>query len=403
MATIEAKAISALCVNKDIHTVLGEESEIFGAYQDIFEDIRGYYYRYKSVPGPELVQEMHPDVELPEVTGETSYYVNELKNEFLESRMQAIIFKTSEALKENAPAKVLEKIQTELARLGRFATAAIDLDLTNAEEAERHFEKIRQDSIDNGGTPGISTGISSIDSAYTTGMAPGHLIVPMGYTSRGKSLFTALLAVKAWEQGYKPMIVSLEMSPEEQRERVYAMMSSGLFKTSDLSRGDISIDDFRAWSSKNLEDRNGFIVVSNKGHSVITPNVIQAKIDVHKPDIVICDYMQLMMDNAKTQAMTPRMLNLSRELKLLAVSNNIPVVAITAVTDEDGDKRDAPPMLSQIAWSSGIEYDANLAFAVHRHDDTNTVEIAGRKNRNGDLFNCLFTVNFDRGIWEESF
>ena len=124
---------------------------------------------------------------------------------------------------------------------------------------------------------------------------------------------------------------------------------------------------------------------------------------MHRPDIVIVDYLQLMKDNAKTQAMTPRMLNLSRELKMLATANNIPVVGLTAVTDEDGDKRDGPPVLSQISWSSGIEYDANLAIAIHRMDDSNLVEAVGRKNRHGDLFDFYFDVDFNAGIWTEQY
>ena len=131
--------------------------------------------------------------------------------------------------------------------------------------------------------------------------------------------------------------------------------------------------------------------------------MLQAKIDIHRPDVVILDYMQLFMDNAKTQAMTPRMLNLSREIKLLAMSNELPIVSITAVTDEDGDKRDAPPTLKQVAWSRGIEYDANLAIAVHRPDDSDMVEIIGRKNRHGSLFDFYFDVQWDEGIWEEKF
>jgi replicative DNA helicase len=193
------------------------------------------------------------------------------------------------------------------------------------------------------------------------------------------------------------------MSPEEYRERIYATMSRGAFKISDLSRGDVDKDDFRTWAKKNLENKSDFVVVSNEGNSDVTPNFVRGKIEMHKPDLVILDYLQLMNDNGKSQAMTPRMLNLSREIKLLSVDAAIPIVSITAVTDEDNDKRDAPPVLSQVAWSKGIEYDANLAIAVHRYDDTNRVEIVGRKNRHGDLFSVFFEVDFNSGLWVESF
>jgi replicative DNA helicase len=262
---------------------------------------------------------------------------------------------------------------------------------------------VREDTDIKGGVPGISFGIDTIDCHYTTGMAPGNSIILMGYTGRGKSMFSGHIAVNAWRQGYRVMVISLEMSPEEYRDRIYADMSEGMFKISDLARGDIEPDQFRTWASKEFANAADFIVVSNEGNAVVTPNMIQAKIDTHKPDLVILDYLQLMQDNAKTQMMTPRMMNLSREIKLMAMGNAIPIISITAVTDEDNDKRDGPPMLSQISWSSAIEYDANLVLATHRYDDSNRVEIVGRKNRHGDLFAVYFDVDFNAGRWVEAF
>lgn len=404
MATKTVEVISAVVSNQDIHAILGEDAALFGAYGDVFDFLKHYYFKYKAVPAAELLTKEFRDLELVDTTAPTKFYLEGLRNDYVKSEMEDKILKAGKALQNGKTApEILTRLQTELAKLGRFTTSARDIDITNAEMAEEHFKKLREISDEKGGTPGISTGFKSIDSAYTTGMAGGHSIVIMGYTGRGKSMWSSLLAVKAWEQGYRPMIISLEMTPEEQMERIYAMMASGLFRISDLSRGHISIDDFRAWSGKRFAGKNSFVVVSNEGVSDVTPNVVQAKIDTHRPDIVILDYLQLMNDNGHTTAMTPRMLNLSREVKMLAVSNNIPVVSITAVTDEDGDKRDSPPILSQVAWSKGIEYDANLVIAAHRHDDSNLVELVGRKNRHGNLFGFYFDVDFDRGIWEEKF
>lgn len=403
MATAEAEVVSALCEQKDVHAILGEESEVFGAFADVIEFIKDYYNDYRTVPDSSVIEGKFGDLDLPKVSAPTPFYVEKVKAEYLEMRLGQIGNKMLANLGKRSPAEVLEKLLTSASALGRYTTNVRDLDLTNIDDAAEHLERLREVSESSDGTPGISTGFESIDSAYPTGMAPGHSIVVMGYTGRAKSMWADLLAVKAWEQGYKPMIISLEMSPEEQRERIYAMMSSGLFKISDLSRGDIIMDDFREWGRRKMQGRNNFVVVSNEGVRNLTPNVVQAKIDIHKPDLVILDYMQLMMDNAHTGPMTPRMLNLSREIKMLAVSNNLPVVSITAVTDEENDKRDSPPVLSQVSWSSGIEYDANLAIAIHRHDDSNNVECVCRKNRHGELFSFFYEVDFNAGIWEETF
>lgn len=403
MASKEAEVISSVCKNKDVHAILGERPEIFGAYGDIFDFIKDYYLTHKAVPEVGLIEERFGQVELPETTAPTAFYMDELRSEHVKVRMEEIMTKAAMALKNRAAPDVLKQLQVSLSKLGQYTINSKDLSLIDIDSAAEHFEQLKIISDANDGTPGIATGFDSIDSAYATGMAPGHYIVLMGYTGKGKSMWSALLAINAWLQGRKVMVISLEMSPEEYRERVYTMMAEGMFLMSDLSRGDVDPDDFRTWATKMFKDRNDFIVVSNQGNANITPNTIQAKIDHHRPDLVVLDYLQLMSDNAETTSMTPRMMALSRELKILAVNNAIPVIAITAVTDEDNDKRDGPPLLSQVAWSKAIEYDANMVIAIHAHQDTDIVELAGRKNRHGPLFGCFFKVDFNRGVWEETF
>lgn len=403
MASKEAAVLSAVIENKDIHVILGENPELFGHYGDGMEWVRQYYVRHKAIPSRELFETNFPDIELPKADAPSKYYLEQLKEEYVSNRMQDIMLKAAKAQGTLSAAEVLSKMQVSLAKLGQYTNSVRDLSMIDIDDAAEHFERVKDVTDANGGVPGISMGLDAIDSAYVTGMAPGHSIIFMGYTGRGKSMFSAYVAVQAWLQGYKVMIISLEMSPEEYRDRVYAMMSQGMFKISDLSRGDVDQDQFRTWAAKKFKDAADFIVVSNEGMANVTPNTIQAKIDTHRPELVVLDYLQLMQDNAKTQAMTPRMMNLSREVKLLATSNNIPIISITAVTDEDNDKRDGPPLLSQISWSSAIEYDANLVLAVHRHDDTNTVEVICRKIRNGDMFGVFYEVDFNSGVWVERF
>ena len=403
MSSKEAATLAAVCKNKDIHLILGEKKEIFGAYGDIFDFMKEYYLRHKAVPEVGLIEERFGEVDFPTTTAPTAFYLDEQREAFVDSRMQEIMIKAGAALQQRAAADVLQQLITSLTRLGQHTFSVRDLNLTDIDAASEHFERLKEIAESNDGVPGIATGFDAIDSCYPTGMAPGHSIVLLGYTGRAKSMWSGLLATNVWLQGKKVMVISLEMSPEEYRERIYAMMSEGQFKISSLARGEVDPDDFRTWATKKFNEANDFIVVSNQGSSTVTPLTIQAKIDTHRPDVVILDYLQLMSDNGQTQAMTPRMMNLSREIKLMAVSNGIPIISITAVTDDDNDKRDSPPRLDQISWSSSIEYDANLAIAVHRHDDTDVVEIAVRKNRHGPLAGCFFQVDFDSGLWVERF
>ena len=399
----EATLISAVCKNKDISTLLADNvDELFTSHKDIWEGLKSYYYKFKAVPEAGILLEKFKDFEIDtNIKAETGYYLDKLKNEYLSNRIKNILIKSGSMLKEDAASRVLSEMQSQLATLSKFTSNVRDLDITDAENAIKHFEATKVRSAEMGGSPGIKTGFEAIDLAYPTGMAPGHLIVAIGWPGRGKTWFTSYLACKAWEQGFKPMIVSLEMSPENMRDRIYTMLGSGLFKASELATGDINIDDFKSWSNKKFENKNGFVLVSNEGMAEVTPATIQGKIDQHKPDLVILDYHQLFSDNKKSMGATERNMNISREFKMLAMTNGIPVIDITAATMDDVSDQDNPPMLSQVAWSKAIEYDADMAIAIHKYTGTQMIEVVSRKNRHGQEFGMYLDWDINRGIVKE--
>lgn len=402
MTLTEAKVINAVVVNKDIHTLLTAPDELFTAYNDVYSTIKKHYQKYRAVPTLESLQRQHPDLEKYNADEPTAFYMDELKSEYLNKRMEDLIVKTANALDSDmTPQETLEKLTNSISKLSAFTSQAADLNLKDVEAAERHFQNQADRAKQNGGVPGIPTGFKSLDSVYATGMAPGHSIILFGRTGRGKSLIAALMAAKAYAQGYKPMIVSLEMSKEEQMERIYTILASGIFTMSGMARGEVDLEEFKSWSEDAL--KQDFIIVSNEGNQDVTPNFIQGKINQHRPDIVILDYMQLMMDNGKNSGMTPRMLALSREIKLLAVSSNIPIISISGITDKDNDDQSEPPTLDQVSWSAGIKYDANLAIAVQKAQNSNVIAMVVRKNRNGDQAAWYLDCDIDRGIFEERF
>lgn len=398
----ESAVISAVCNNKDISTLLAENvDELFNSHRDVWEGLKSYYYKFKSVPDASVLKEKFRDFEPVTANAETGYYLDQLKNEYLSSKIRSLLMNSGTSLKDNAAARVLSEMQSEISKLTRLANTVRDLDITDYEDAERHILALRERSEAMGGSPGIPTGFTAMDLAYPTGMAPGHLIVAIGWPGKGKTWMTSYLACKAWEQGFKPMIVSLEMSPENMRDRIYTMLGSGIFRASDFSRGNINLDDFGSWSRRKFTDKQGFVLVSNEGMSDVTPSTVQAKIDQHRPDLVICDYHQLFNDSKRSNSEVERNRNISREFKLLAVRNNIPVIDITAATADDVSDHQSPPMLNQVAWSKAIEYDADMAFAVHRTPETNIIEIISRKNRHGTEFGFFLDWDIDRGIVKE--
>lgn len=409
MALTELKVLSSVCKTKDIQPVLAGShiDKMFADYPDVWAFIKDYYSKHKAIPDSSIIEGRFTDFESVDVPGETAYYVDMLREEHINGELQSIALKLREKTGKIASAKVLQGVIADLMELQNISIASQDRDITDFDAAMREYEATRLLAEQMGGVPGIPTGIGFIDSAYTTGLVGGDLIVVLGWTGRAKSLLTTLICVNAFNKGFKPMIVSLEMNTKKVQDRAYTMMGKGLFKNSDLALGDIREDDFRSWSNS-INKGKGFTVVSHDGNNEITPAVVQSKIDQHKPDIIVLDYAQLMSDNANSSDMTARMRNMSKEYKRLAQSNNIPIILISSATPDSTSSINTPPIIEQVAWSKQLSFDADLAFAVHRHDlkmdDGGVIiEIAGRKNRNGDLFSGYFKADINSGVYEEFF
>lgn len=400
----EAALISAVCTNKDIASALIEvDDEMFISHGDVWEGLKSYYYKYKSVPDVSVLTDRFTQFMPEQTSGPTEYYVDKLREDYLNQGIRQMLMGASKSIKDNSPQSVLEKMQKNLSLLSRHARVVRDVDVTDAESAQQHYQQLHTRTLDMGGSPGIQTGFKSMDLNYPTGFAPGHLAIMLGYSGRSKTWLAGYFAIKAWAQGFKPLIISMEMTPEAMRDRIYAMIGSGLFSMTDLQRGSIDIDDFRTWGKKTLDGKQNFIIASNDGTGDVTPETIQAKYDEHRPDLIVVDYMQLMGDGKGSRGETERVRNVSRDLKGLAVRNGVPIIAISAVTMTDVTAVDSPPMLEQVSNSKAIQYDADIALAVHKYDDTNIIEVVSRKNRHGQDFAFYLEVDLSRGIIKESF
>lgn len=405
MVSKALQTINAVLKNKDIGILYqgGGMDELMGPYGDMWQGLKDYHAKYHAVPDADVFKEKFDDFEPVEVSGPTEYYLDALRSEFIKSRTDAIVTKGAEALDNgNAPEAVLAKLQESLAKLNKFSGGAKDLNIMDVDEAAEHYKEVAARAEAMGGQPGIPTGISFIDSAYTSGLAPGDLVVVLGWTGRAKSLCTTLFACNAHDCGFVPMIVSLEMSAAKVRDRVYTIKGSGLFKNSALGLGDVSVDSLRDFKAKQ-SDKPQFIVVTNEGTADLTPNVVEAKIDQHKPAMVIIDYAQLASDNANSENMTARMMNQSKEYKRLAVKKQVVIIIISSATAESASSSDEPPTIEQVAWSRQLAYDADLAFAIHKYDESDLIAVVCRKNRNGPLFAGLLEWDIDNGIIKEKF
>lgn len=396
----EAEVITSVCKNKDIHVLFDNNiDELIKDCGDIWTFIKDYYDQTRQVPDVELIITRFKDFD-PAESGPTIYHVDRLRQAFLDESLRISLRKTAQLVNDNETAKALEELTKDISKISRIGAKVRDIEVTDIESALTYFDQTRQ--LSESGNVGIKTGITSFDVCLPMGISKGQLGVLLAYPAIGKSWLALYFAVQAWRYGYKPMIISLEMTEQEVRNRVFTIIGDGFFSHRALSAGKINDNEFRIWASKNLESKPPFKIISNDIGSEMTPNIIASKIDQYRPDIIIVDYLQLMKDNAgTTQNETVKIKNLSRELKLLAITQQVPIVAIASATPEDSTDLESVPQLGQVAWSRQIAYDADWVLSMGRKSNSPILEAAFRKNRHGYMGDFYVEIDFDKGTFKE--
>jgi len=393
---IEAKVISAVLEDKQIHVLMqANADDLFETHKDIWNFIKDYASANSSVPPVSIVVENFRDFEPLKDVGATRHHLEELRTNHLDSSLRKMLKSSASELNNNRPGEALNILINESADLKKTTTDIRDIDVVDLEDALAHFKHVRE--LNEAGAHGIKTGLAGFDNYMPAGISPGQFGILLAYPSIGKSFLALYLAVQAWKTGRKPLFMSLEMTETEVRNRAYTIMANGQFSHRKLSAGDVDTDEFRHWGEKYLANMPPFHIVSNDGVGDVSPAVVRGKISQYKPDIVFVDYIQLMQANNKTDNEVVKIKNISRELKILAVSEQVPVVAIASATPDDATDMTSVPSLGQVAWSKQLSYDADFVLALGRETNSDILSCIFRKNRNGMNGEFYVQVDFDKG------
>jgi len=271
---------------------------------------------------------------------------------------------------------------------------------TNAEHIKAVTDRIDAASRFNGIT-GVRTGFKELDRTYG-GRQKTDLIIKAGRPAMGKTS-QALCEAKgmAYEHGKKVVFFSLEMGAEQLMQRMISVhtgipltnMRSGQMTDSDWSKYHEMVNDLAKDNLTIIDD-----VYSLTGIKT-TAKKLKMRGEV---DAIYIDYLQLIEHKVAGRNKENEVSEISRSLKMLAKSLDVPVVALSqlsrAVESRGGSKK---PMLSDLRDSGAIEQDADIVEFIYRpeyyfpddpeHEGKAYVIIA--KNRNGACKDLEFIFN----------
>lgn len=396
MSDLEAKVLSAVLNDKQIHVLFQANPDtLFRTHKDVWDFVKNYYEQNSTVPTKSLLVEKFRDFQPVGEIGTTKHHLEELRIQFLEDSLRNALMTSAKQLNDHQPIEALNSIISKTSDLKRISSDVRDIDATDVEDASAYFTHIKE--LSEKGIHGVRTNLAGFDNYLPGGISPGQFGILLAYPAIGKSWLAIFMAVQAWKAGKKPLIVSLEMTEKEVRNRVYTIMAEGYFSHRKLSAGVIDVEGFENWANQNLKDKPPFYIISNDGMADVSPSVIRGKIDQYSPDVVFVDYIQLMNSNQGGENEVVKIKNISRELKVLAISSQVPIVAIASATPDNATDMNSVPSLGQVAWSKQLAYDADWVLALGRATGSTILECVFRKNRHGFCGEFMVDVDFDSG------
>jgi replicative DNA helicase len=208
------------------------------------------------------------------------------------------------------------------------------------------------------------------------GLRPGALYVVAARPSVGKSVVALNLAQGLLKHG-SVAFSSLEMSNNDVQIRAVSAdlhIDVERLIERNLTPGDwAKIRERRAtWQDVPLavDDRSGVTITDIKRYA--------RSVNRRKPLAgIVVDYLQLMdQPSSDKRARHEFVADMSRQLKILAMDMEVPVIALSQLNRGSTQREDNMPKISDIRESGAVEQDADVVILLHR-------EIMGEKR--GDL------------------
>lgn len=315
-------------------------------------------------------------------------------------------------VQETATRRRLLEAASQIAKLAYQADLAVDDVVNDSEKAvfgvsERRLthelQPIKQvlseyyDRIDylarhQDETLGVPTGFIDLD-RLLGGMQPSDLLIIAGRPGQGKSGFCISAAKNAAQMyGKHVALFSLEMSNEQLVQRLVAQETG--INAQRLRLANIRDEEWPLFTQAISTLGDTLIFLDDT--PAITPLQLRTKCRrLHMEyglDLIIVDYLQLMVGDTRMDNRVQEVSYISRNLKVLARELNVPVLAAAQLSRAVEQRADKRPVLSDLRESGSLEQDSDIVMFIYRPDQyeddavrKNIAEIMVAKHRNGPV------------------
>lgn len=245
----------------------------------------------------------------------------------------------------------------------------------------------------------VPTGLADLDWRLNGGMRPGQLVLLAARPGLGKSGLAMTVAYELGvRRGRSVGVVSLEMSRDELLQRLIAM-HTGI--DTRAVEGRARRVDPRVLDAFGVLSEAPIAIEDSAMLNVMDVRSKARRLAAVRPlDLLIIDYLQLLIGDTNTANRVDEVSRISRQLKLLARELQCPILALSQLSRAVEQRGSKVPQLSDLRDSGALEQDADVVIFIYRDEmyqeqsaREGQAELHLAKQRNGPL--GVVPVQFD--------
>lgn len=294
-----------------------------------------------------------------------------------------------------AAERVIRKISESQTRKRRIKSAS-DVILGTEPENQRASAAAFLEPPMGGG--GVTTPWAWLN-ATTGGLKPGNLIILAARPAVGKTSLASQMAMHLLDLDMGMVFVSLEMSATDILRKMVAAKAGvsisdwmgGMLDTTERRQ----VASFAKWMTKTqlyFDDEPRATVPG------LHATLLRHKAD-HEVRLAIVDYLQLIKSTGRSSTRAEEVSEITRDLKLMAMELDIPVVALSQLS-RASVKENREPRLDDLRDSGSIEQDADIVMFLHRIEKP-FVKLILAKQRLGSIGDVRLVFDRKTGLFSE--
>lgn len=391
--------LNKILATKDLSMITTNNltEDYFFAYTAEFLFIMNHKKTYGVVPDKLTFLDHFPNFDIVEVNEPDTYLLEQLFNDY----NQSILANGFNTVKKYLEAENVQAAMDYYNKLGSLQHTGAVLTCTNLLTDTTRYDHYLDRTVDKHQYY-VSTGLPELDTVIGGIDRKNENLVIYARTGQGKTQVMMYMAAAAVHQGLRVGIYEGEMTTDKTGYRFDTCY--GHIKNKSINRGDLYVQqEYKHYIDMLAADDNKavFVITPNDvPGGKVTVNSLKTFVEQQQLDILFVDQYDLLDDISNAKQKHERIGNIAKDVKLLQVEKQIPIVSVCQMTREKNE--DGTIDSTQVAGSDMISRYATVLLALEQKFDQATgsveLDITVVKARDGGDHNKLkYTADFDIG------